>query len=225
MGIPDQLEVIVATDDVGTAWNYTVETLAPGLNIQDAYVEVAGGSNQTATIKFPVVLSEASDVETTVRYFTLVATAIDGVTGSDRIDYRPLTGTLTFAPGETRKEIEITVLGDTPVTWGTDSNFEIFARDTSYRRWKKGDDIDFNSSLSYGDLGYRVNKFFDGANNFQAAGLTSDENFFVLISDPVNAEINKDSGEEKDRLLMKLEDFLGGDLNSLAYQKASHSNF
>lgn len=65
-GDSDQLEIIVATNDEGTAWNYTVETIAPGLNIQDAYVTVPGGSNQTATIKFPVILSEAVDVEVTV---------------------------------------------------------------------------------------------------------------------------------------------------------------
>lgn len=61
-GDSDQLEIIVATNDEGTAWNYTVETIAPGLNIQDAYVTVPGGSNQTATIKFLVILSEAVDV-------------------------------------------------------------------------------------------------------------------------------------------------------------------
>jgi hypothetical protein len=220
-GDSDQLEIIVATNDEGTAWNYTVETIAPGLNIQDAYVAVAGGSNQTATIKFPVILSEAVDVEVTVNYFTLVGTAVDGVTGNDRIDYRPITGTLTFAPGETSKEVEITVLGDTPVNYGGNANFEIFARDTAYRDWTKGQDIDFNGSLSYGDLGYRVDRFFnDGGTGFQATGLTSDENFFVLISNPVNSDISKDSDQEKARLLTDLEEFLGPDfVNSSSYQK------
>jgi hypothetical protein len=221
-GDSDQLEIIVATNDEGTAWNYTVETIAPGLNIQDAYVAVAGGSNQTATIKFPVILSEAVDVEVTVNYFTLVGTAVDGVTGNDRIDYRPITGTLTFAPGETSKEVEITVLGDTPVNYGGNANFEIFARDTAYRDWTKGQDIDFNGSLSYGDLGYRVDRFFnDGGTGFQATGLTSDENFFVLISNPVNSDISKDSDQEKARLLTDLEEFLGsGFATQAAYQKA-----
>ncbi|MGK7957790.1 MAG: Ig-like domain-containing protein [Crocosphaera sp.] len=219
-GDSNQLEILVATDNAGTAWNYDVETFAPGLNIQDAYIDVAEGSNQTATIKFPVTLSEAFDVEVSVNYFTLVGTAVDGVTGNDRRDYRPITGTLTFAPGQTSKEIEVTVFGDTPVNHGGDKNFEIFARDTAYRNWQEGQDIDLNSSLSYGDLGYRVDQFFDGPNDFQAAGLTSDENFFVLISDPVNAAISKDSDEEKDRLLMDLEEFLGGETSSSAYQKA-----
>jgi Asp-tRNA(Asn)/Glu-tRNA(Gln) amidotransferase C subunit len=224
-GDSNQLEVIVATDDEGTAWYYDVKTLAPGLNIQDAYVDVAGGSNQAATIKFPVLLSEASDTEITVNYFTLVGTAVDGVTGNDRIDYRPITGTLTFAPGETSKEVNISVLGDTPVNFGGNANFEIFAKDIAYQNLTEGQDIDFDSSssLSYGkDLGYRVNKFINGPSDFQAAGLTSDENFFVLISDPVNGEINKKSDEEKDRLLTALEKFLGGGFGSSpAYVKAS----
>jgi hypothetical protein len=166
-----------------------------------------------------VILSEAVDVEVTVNYFTLVGTAVDGVTGNDRIDYQPITGTLTFAPGETRKEVEIRILGDTPVNYGGNANFEIFARDTAYQNWDKGDDIDFNGSLSYGDLGYRVDQFFnDGSTGFQATGLTSDENFFVLISNPVHSEISKESDQEKDRLLTDLEEFLGPDfVNSSSY--------
>jgi len=128
-GNSDQLEVIVATNDEGTAWDYTVNTSAKDINIEDAEVEVEGGSNSRATIRFPVTLSEASSVETTVRYFTLVGTAVDVITGSDRPDYRPVTGTLTFAPGQTTKDIEITVFGDTPINYGSDANFEIFARD------------------------------------------------------------------------------------------------
>jgi uncharacterized repeat protein (TIGR01451 family) len=216
-GNSNQLEVVVATDDEGTAWNYTVETLNNGLNIQDAYVSVEGGSSQKATLKFPVILSEASDVETTVQYVTLVGTAVD----IDKKDYEFVKSALTFAPGETSKEIEITVFGDEPVNFRDDSNFEIFARDTAYRDWQKGEDIDFDGSLSYGDLGYRVDKFFnDTGANFQAVGLTSTENFFVIIRDPVNAEITKDSEEEGERLLTELEEFLGGDTDSSAYEKA-----
>jgi uncharacterized repeat protein (TIGR01451 family) len=220
-GNSNQLEVIVATDDEGTAWDYTVKTLTPGLNIQDAYVAIGAGSDQTATIKFPVILTEASEAEVTVSYFTLIGTAVDGITGTDRIDYRPITGTLTFAPGETEKEVEITVYGDTPVNWGPDRNFEIFAKDTAYRNWQKGQDIDqINGTSPYGDLGYRVDQFFSGANDFQSAGLTSDEKFFVFISDPVGGDINKDSEQEEDRLLTQLEEFFGGDTSGTAYQKA-----
>ncbi|MGA1134178.1 MAG: Calx-beta domain-containing protein, partial [Prochlorotrichaceae cyanobacterium] len=221
-GNSDKLEVIVATNDEGTAWDYTVNTSAKGINIEDAEVEVEGGSNSRATISFTVTLSEASSVETTVRYFTLVGTAVDGITGSDRPDYRPVTGTLTFAPGQTTKDIEITVLGDTPVNYGSDANFEIFARDIAYRDWtgKEEQDIDDGSNL-YGDLGYRVDQFFnDPSTGFQAVGLNSDEKFFVLISDPTNAEIFRDSQGERERLLTELADALGGDTNSSAYVQA-----
>ncbi|MFM6079338.1 MAG: Calx-beta domain-containing protein, partial [Dolichospermum sp.] len=221
-GDSDELEVIVTTNDEGTAWNYTVETLSNGLNIEDANVAVEAGSNQTATMKFKVTLSKASDVETTVRYMTLVGTAVDGVTGNDKVDYKPVTGTITFAPGETTKEIEVTVLGDTPINYQSDKNFEIFARDTAYRDWKEGEDVDqLGGKSPYRDLGYRVNKVFnDGSTDFQAVGLTSDEKFFLLISDPTNAEIEKDGDAEKTRLLTELKKVLGGDENSPAYKEA-----
>src|SRR4028118_47011 len=151
-GNSNQLEVIVATDDEGTLWNYSVETLNNGLSIQDAYVAVEGRNNQTATIKFPVTLSEASDAETTVHYVTLVGTAVDGdkEISNNKADYKPITGTVTFAPGEIKKEIEIAVLSDNPINFGSNENFEIFARDTAYRRnWKEGEDVD--NKLLYKD--------------------------------------------------------------------------
>jgi uncharacterized repeat protein (TIGR01451 family) len=219
-GNSNQLEVIVATDDEGTAWNYSIETLDRVINIEDTYVAVEGGSNQTATLKFQVTLSEPSDVETTVRYFTLVGSAVDAITGNDQRDYKPVTDTVTFAPGETTKEIEISIFGDTPVNFGRDKNFEIFARDTAYRDWQEGKDIDELTGTLYGDLGYRVNKVFnESGTDFQAVGLTSDEKFFVLLSDPTNAKISKDSDAEENRLLTELEKALGGDKNAPAYEK------
>lgn len=176
-----------------------IQTLNSRLNIEDANVAVDAGRSQRATIKFQVTLSKASDVETTVSYLTLVGTAVDGFTGGDKRDYKPVTGTLTFAPGETSKEIEVTVFGDTPVDFRNDKNFEIFARDIAYRNWQVGEDADqINGNSPYGDLGYRVNQFFNDNNTgFQGVGLTSDEKFFLLISDPTNAEIAKDSEVEK----------------------------
>jgi uncharacterized repeat protein (TIGR01451 family) len=230
-GNSDELQVILATNDAGTAWDYIVETINNGVNIKDAYIAVEGGSSKTATIKFPVTLSKASNVATTVQYVTLLGTAVDGKTGKDRIDYQPVKGTVTFAPGETTKNIEITVFGDRSVNYANDKNFEIFARDTAYRDWngKEGQDIDEkltdkdgNILISpYGDLGYRVNKIFDDSStDFQAVGLTSDEKFFVLISDPTNAEISKDGDAEKNRLLTELAKDFGGDKSSPAYQEA-----
>jgi hypothetical protein len=148
-GNSNQVQVIVATDNEGTAWNYTVETVETKLNIQDAYGVVERGANKTATIKFTVTLSEVSDVETTVKYLTLVGTAVDGITGTDKRDYKPLTGTVTFAPWETTKDIEITIYGDTPVNYGSDNNFEIFARDTAYRDWQEGKDSDQLTGTPY----------------------------------------------------------------------------
>ncbi len=207
-----------------TGWWYSGYLTPIVLDIQDAYTAVAGGDNKKATIKFPVILSEACSRETTVRYFTLAGTAADGIIGSDKRDYRPVTGTLTFAPGEIRKEIEIEVCGDRPVNSESNSIFEYLAKDKSYRDWTKSQDIDFGSSstLSYGeDFGYRVNKFFNDTSDFQAVGLTSDENFFVIISDPYDVKINTDSALNKIYLLHLLEQSLGKDYStSPAYQAA-----
>ena len=234
-GNSDELQVIVATNNTGTAWNYHVETSAngstvDGLNINDAYAAVNSGSGQKATIKFSVTLSKASNVETTVHYSTLRGTAYDIATYKivdghikveTKADYTPVSGTVTFAPGETSKLVEVQILGDQPVAYGGNKNFEIFAKakDMAYKDWQQGQDVD--QGTSYGDLGYRVDKFFNDPNtDFQAVGLTSDEKFFVLISDPTNGDINKDSTQEKNSLLSKLSASLGGDTQSEAYQNA-----
>ncbi|WP_017651866.1 Calx-beta domain-containing protein [Fortiea contorta] len=191
------------------------------LNVQNANVTVEAGRGQREIIRFQITLSQPSDIETTVKYTTLAGTAVDGFTGSDKRDYKPITGTVTFAPGETSKEIAVTVFGDRPVNLRTDKNFEIFARDIAYRNWGVGEDVDqINGNSPYGDLGYRVDTFFnDTTTGFQAVGLTSDEKFFLLISDPTNAEIVTESQAEKTRLLKELETAFGGK-NSSAYRQA-----
>jgi hypothetical protein len=79
----------------------------PSLSIADA--SVAEGSSGTTTLSFPVTLSAVSTQTVSVGYATADATATAGS------DYQAATGTLTFDPGETEKEIEIRVNGDTIV--------------------------------------------------------------------------------------------------------------
>lgn len=78
---------------------------APALSVADASV-AEGAAGTTSTVTLPVRLSAASGRPVTVT----VATA-DGTATAGR-DYVALTTTLTFAPGERRKDITITVLGD-----------------------------------------------------------------------------------------------------------------
>ncbi|MET0530485.1 MAG: cellulose binding domain-containing protein, partial [Microvirga sp.] len=69
----------------------------------------AGGGGSTAddvtNAVFTVELSSASATPVTVAYKTVAGTATEG-------DFTPVTGTLTFAPGETKKVVTVKVAGD-----------------------------------------------------------------------------------------------------------------
>ena len=78
----------------------------------DAPSVVEGGDGDTATLTFTVTLSPASGDTITVNYAD--AGTSGGGTATSGTDYDAITaGTLTFAPNETEKTIEVTVKGDT----------------------------------------------------------------------------------------------------------------
>lgn len=66
------------------------------------------GNTGTKVITFPVTLTNASDQTITVHYATADGTAT--VAGND---YLAKSGNVTFAPGETTKNVSITIKGDT----------------------------------------------------------------------------------------------------------------
>jgi parallel beta-helix repeat protein len=101
---PDDL-AMTNQDDEGT----------PVLSI--AEVSVVEGSAGTTTATFEVSLVPASSQPVTVRYATAdgLATAPD--------DYAAASGSLTFAPGERSKRVEVPVVGDTLVE--LDEAFEV----------------------------------------------------------------------------------------------------
>ena len=74
----------------------------PRLSVADARIEEAAG----AKVDFEVTMSRASEGTVTVDYATSDGTATAGA------DYTETSGTLTFAPGETAKTVEVAVLGD-----------------------------------------------------------------------------------------------------------------
>src|SRR5439155_671009 len=75
------------------------------------------GNSGTATASFSVSLSNASASTTTVDYTTNDATA------TAPTDYTAAGGTLTFAPGQTSKTINVSVKGDT--TFEPDETFTV----------------------------------------------------------------------------------------------------
>jgi hypothetical protein len=79
----------------------------PTISIDDATTS-EGNTGTTTALKFKVKLSQATTIPVTVQYATSDGTAT--TTDSDYIGI-PAT-TLTFAPGETEKEVAVTVNGD-----------------------------------------------------------------------------------------------------------------
>ncbi|MFG1464289.1 Calx-beta domain-containing protein [Xanthobacter sp. DSM 24535] len=77
----------------------------PSLAVSDA--TVTEGNAGTSDLAFTVSLSAASATPVTVAYATANGTATAGA------DYNALSGTLTFAPGETSKIVHVQVKGDT----------------------------------------------------------------------------------------------------------------
>jgi len=78
----------------------------------EPYASVSGGSvfegnSGTNDLPFTITLSNATDVPVTVNYTTAdgSATTADG-------DYQAKTGSVTFAPGETSKTVNVTITGD-----------------------------------------------------------------------------------------------------------------
>ncbi|MFO0958393.1 MAG: cellulose binding domain-containing protein [Isosphaeraceae bacterium] len=83
--------------------------LPPPLTISVADAAVDEGNSGTTTLPFTVSLSAASRATVTVAYATSNGTAAAGS------DYQATSGTLTFAPGETSKTLNVRVTGDTVV--------------------------------------------------------------------------------------------------------------
>jgi len=90
--ISDNASIIVITDDEGL----------PALTVQDVTTVNETAGNLSTTVS----LSAASALGVTVNYTTIDSTALDGS------DYTAVSGTLSFAAGETSKTVSIPILGD-----------------------------------------------------------------------------------------------------------------
>lgn len=91
-----------------------IDSGTPLVNVAVGNVTASEGDSGTTSFDFPVSLSTASVVTVTVAYATSDGTA-------DSSDYTPVSGVLTFLPGETNKVVSVLVNGDT--TYENDESF------------------------------------------------------------------------------------------------------
>jgi len=98
--------IFTKTAATGTITNDDVFVPPPTISI--ANNSSSEGNSGTKALAFTVKLSNSYPLPVTVKYSTADGTALVGSN-----DYSAQTGTLTFAPGETSKVINITVKGDT----------------------------------------------------------------------------------------------------------------
>ncbi|MDJ0658041.1 MAG: Calx-beta domain-containing protein [Crocosphaera sp.] len=202
--------------DVGNTGNFTPlppspETLPkPTISISDSWVEVEANTNHKNLI-FEVELSSEYDKPIIVEYYTLDGSATSSDIDREK-DYNNVSkNILSFLPGETKKEIEITVFGSSPVS---DAALELFAKDTAYRDWKDADIGKLVDSVyDYSDLDdvgyedYYIDEIItNDATGFNAVGLTAYEDLFVVLANPINAEI----AENDDDFLREIAYVSGG---------------
>ena len=100
-------------DDGSGLGTITDNDAAPEISINNVTIAEGDSGSQTATLT--VTLSAASGKDISVDYDTADGSANGGS------DYTAANGTLNFAPGQTTKTVNVSVLGDT-----TDENIETF---------------------------------------------------------------------------------------------------
>lgn len=200
-------------------WVAKLTNATPTLAVEDASVVVPAGIGQDAVINIDVTLSQAPRQAVTLEYFTIDVTA--DITDYVSVQYNSRRS-ITFTPNGNRTQtISLDAFGSTPIDHST---LEILARDTAYRNWSVGDDIsNIGGDFLYGDLGYRVDEVFDDPNTgLNGFGLTSDESFFTILTDPSGEVINPDSNSATTlRLLAAVGDRYG--TNSTVYQNVSQA--
>jgi hypothetical protein len=92
------------TEAIGTIIDDDVTVQVPAVRVGD--VAIREGNTGTSTLVFSVTLSSAANTPVSLNFATQNGSATAGV------DYQPISGTLTFAPGETEKSVSVTIIGD-----------------------------------------------------------------------------------------------------------------
>ena len=160
------------SEEVVTTILDSQEDIPPVINISDGEsikIEEPLTSEDFVEVTFTVSLTEPSAKEITVQYESQDGGGLgDAATGND--DYVPISGTLTFAPGETTATLTVLVRGDS-VEESLESFSVVISNPTNATI---GDDLGYASildpSLQVGDNG--------------DDGVTGTESTDVIIGDP-----------------------------------------
>ena len=94
----------IAVDDVSVT---ITEHTSTGIS-----VESVRGAEGSVSLDFVVTLDRAISTTATVQYRTVGMAGNNGVTATSGDDYTDASGTLTFAPGETRKTVPVSLMDD-----------------------------------------------------------------------------------------------------------------
>jgi hypothetical protein len=105
---PNQVRI---SDGTATA-TITDDDNSPGITVNS--VSIVEGDSGTKDMVFTVSLLAASDQVVTVKFDTADGTGATGAVSTGPLaDFIAQSGTLTFQPGETSKEVRVPILGDT----------------------------------------------------------------------------------------------------------------
>ena len=114
VSLQNPVNATVATQDKATITitSESSDGVVPTVSFVTPTLSTVEGDNGQSFVPFIVKLSAASSKEITVEYSIYASTANNN-TATQNIDFQGLTGTLTFAPGETTQTINLQVQGDT----------------------------------------------------------------------------------------------------------------
>jgi len=159
----DQVTVTITNDDN-----------PPSVTVND--ITLTEGSNSAV---FTITLDNPSGKEITIDYSTVDGTAIAGE------DYTTVTGTITFAPGETSQIIEVALLGDSIDEFNESFSLNLDGGSnviiTNSQATANLDDNDDAPSIAVGDV-----TLVEGDNG------TSNASFTITLDNPSGKEITVD---------------------------------
>ncbi|WP_431302136.1 Calx-beta domain-containing protein [Sediminicoccus sp. BL-A-41-H5] len=106
LGALEMSNIVARDPGLRAEWQAAIDAAPspPGLSVSDA--QVVEGDAGPVNLVFTVTLTQAASTEVSVSYSTLTGSARSGE------DFTAAVGTVTFAPGETRKTFSVAVLGD-----------------------------------------------------------------------------------------------------------------